>query len=87
VLMQDIRYGARVLKRQPRFLAAALVTLALGIGANTAVFSLVDAMLLKPLPFADADRLVVIHASRPSQGLGRIPLSYLNFVDVRQRAP
>jgi putative ABC transport system permease protein len=85
-LMQDVRYAVRVLRRQPRFLAAALATLALGIGANTAVFSLVDAMLLKPLPFADAERLVVLHSSRPSQGMGRIPLSYLNFVDVRQRA-
>jgi hypothetical protein len=85
-VFQDVRYAARLLRRQPRFVAAALATLALGIGANTAVFSLVDAMMLKPLPFRDADRLVVLHASRPQQGMSQIPLSYLNFVDLHQRA-
>lgn len=85
-LLQDLRYAVRVLRRQPRFVAAALATLALGIGANSAVFSLVDAMLLKPLPFPAADRLVLITAHRPQAGMSQIPLSYLNFADVRARA-
>ena len=59
-LLQDGRYAARVLRRQPAFAAIAIVTLALGIGANTAVFSLVDGILLAPLPFAAPDELVSV---------------------------
>src|SRR5258708_15274400 len=59
-LWQDIRYGARILRKKPGFTAAAVVLLALGIGLNSAIFSAVYAVLLKPPPFRDADRLVFV---------------------------
>ena len=64
---QDVRYGLRVLGKAPAFTTVALLTLALGMGAATAIFSVVDAVLLKPLPFRDAERLLVIWEKNPSQ--------------------
>ncbi|HUF50849.1 MAG TPA: permease prefix domain 1-containing protein, partial [Longimicrobiales bacterium] len=64
-LRQDLRYGARMLVRAPSFTAMAVLTLAIGIGATTAIFSLVHAVLLAPLPYADADRIVRVWETSP----------------------
>ncbi len=84
-MLSDIRYAVRTLLRTPALTVAALVTLALGIGANTALFSVADAVLLRPLPFADADRLVLLSTTRPAQGMRWLPFSLPNFRDVQQQ--
>src|SRR5450759_1404321 len=76
---QDLRYGARLLAQAPAFTAVALLTLALGMGAATAIFSVVDAVLLKPLPFRDAERLLVIWEKNPSQNRYKLFVAPVNF--------
>ena len=78
-LCQDIRYGFRTLRKNPGFTCVALITLALAIGANTAIFSVVYSALLRPLPYADPDRLIVLNETHPRIGI--ISVSYPNFLD------
>jgi predicted permease len=84
-LWQDLRYGIRTLRKNPGFTMTAVLTLALGIGANTAIFSVVDAVLLRPLPFPAADRLVRIWESKPQAGYFRNVVNGLNFLDWREQ--
>src|SRR5947209_3525172 len=82
-LFQDVRYGLRMLRRKPAFTAVAILTLALGVGANTAIFSIVNAVLLRSLPFRDPDRLVRISFNNPGVGLRNVRFSVPEFDDLR----
>ncbi|HEV7517185.1 MAG TPA: ABC transporter permease, partial [Thermoanaerobaculia bacterium] len=87
-LWLDLRYGFRLLAKYPRVTVWAVLSLALGVGANTAIFTLVHALLLKPLPVAEPSRLIAVWGTEEKSGGGGMsffPISYPNFLDYREQ--
>lgn len=85
-VLDELRYALRTLRGSPTFTVVALLTLALGIGANTAIFSVVNAVLLQPLPFRDAGRLVQIWETNPQKGIDQVTTNVPNYLDWRRRS-
>jgi putative ABC transport system permease protein len=85
-LWQDLRCGARMLRKNAGFAVVAILTLALGIGANTAIFSVIEAVLLRPLPYDNPDRIVVVMESNPSKGFPQFSASPPNYMDWRKES-
>ena len=84
-LFQDLRYGVRMLLKNPGFTLIAVITLGLGIGANTAIFSLINSLLLRPFDFHDLDRLVCVYETAPQQDNFLSDISPADFADLRRQ--
>jgi predicted permease len=85
-LIADLKYGSRALFKHPGYALLAVLTLGLGIGANTAIFSVINGVLLKPLPYEHGDRLVVLQQSRPLSGQPNVGVAIAEYFDYRERA-
>ena len=86
ILWRDVSYGVRMLWQKPTYSAIAVLTLALGIGANTAIFSVVNAVLLNPLPFAEPDRLMALGQQSVQNRVALSQFSFRNFADMRDQS-
>ncbi len=84
-LLQDLRYSARMFLKNPGFTAVAIITLALGIGANSTIFSFVNGVMLRPLPYRNPERLVLLDETAPKRGIDSMNVSFPNFADWRER--
>jgi putative ABC transport system permease protein len=82
-IAQDVKYGIRSLRRNPGFALVVIATIALGVGANTAIFSVVNGVLLKPLPYKNGESLVVLHQQQPLAGVENMGFSYQEILDYR----
>src|SRR5262245_55695085 len=83
--LQDLRFGARMLLKKPGFTLTAVITLALGIGATSVIFSFINGILLRPLPYRDSDRLVLLDETAPKRGIASMGVSYPDFLDWREQ--
>ena len=85
-VLQDLRYGARMLLKKPGFTVIAVITLALGIGANTAIFSVVNGVLLRPLPYKEPGRLARVYSEFPAMNLRKFWISPPEFLDIQKES-
>src|SRR5215207_5236157 len=84
-MLNDLRFAVRSLLKRPGFALVVIITLALGIGANTAIFSVVNAVLLSPLPYKEPERLVAVWAKSTNRNLTNQPVSFLNYTDWKEQ--
>src|SRR5215510_8401257 len=83
---QDLRHGARMLAKNPGFSLIAILSIAIGVGANAAMFSVADGLVLRPLPVPDARELMVVSTTTPTGQVRNNAISYPDFIDLRDRA-
>src|ERR1700722_8809500 len=83
---QDLRFGLRMIRRNPGFAAVAILTLTLGIGANSAMFSIINGVLIRPLPYADADRLLYVRAEDRARGITDLNISFPRLTFIQEQA-
>src|SRR5262245_4818305 len=84
-LLQDFRFAARLLLKSPTFSVIAVLCVAIGIGANTTIFSVVNAILLRPFPYADPESIVAVHETQVKNEIERGAFSYLDYRDLREQ--